>query len=92
MRVLPALPSWPCKNGDYALAVDYAQRAAQAAPNEAQLWFLLGYTARLDGKSQLSADAYNQGLRLNPSVARRALRTRADLQHHGPDDGGRAVF
>ncbi len=55
------------KENDYAGAVDYAQRAAQAAPNDAQLWFLLGYAARLDGKSQLSADAYSRGLRLNPS-------------------------
>ena len=56
------------KNGDYAIAVDYAQRAAQATPSEAQLWFLLGYAARLAGKSQLSADAYKKGLRLSPSA------------------------
>jgi tetratricopeptide (TPR) repeat protein len=55
------------KSGNYSAAVDYAQRATQAAPNNAQLWFLLGYAARLDGKSQLSIDAYNRGLRLNPS-------------------------
>ena len=35
---------------DYARALDYAQRATQAAPNDPQLWFLLGYAARLDGK------------------------------------------
>lgn len=56
------------KDGNYAAAVDYAQRAAQAAPSDAQLWFLLGYAARLNGKSQLSADAYGRGLRLNPSA------------------------
>ena len=56
------------KHGDRALAVDYAQRAAQAAPNDSQLWFLLGYAARLDGKYQASADAYSRGLRLNPSA------------------------
>lgn len=55
------------KQGNHALAVDYAQRAAQAAPNDAQLWFLLGYAARLDSKATLSVDAYNRGLRLNPS-------------------------
>ena len=52
---------------NYAAAVDYAQRAAQSAPNDAQLWFLLGYAARLAGKSQLSIDAYEHGLRTNPS-------------------------
>ena len=56
------------KDGKYAIAVDYAQRAVQATPNEAQLWFLLGYAARLNGKLQLSADAYSRGLRLTPSA------------------------
>jgi tetratricopeptide (TPR) repeat protein len=55
------------KDGNYAAAVDYAQRAAKAAPNDAQLWFLLGYAARLARKSQLSADSYSRGLRVNPS-------------------------
>ncbi len=55
------------QRGDHAQAVDYAQRAAEAAPSDPQLWFLLGYAARLDGKTQLAIDAYNHGLRLNPS-------------------------
>ena len=56
------------KDGNYAMAVDYAQRAASATPNEASLWFLLGYAARLNGKLQLSADSYKRGLRLHPSA------------------------
>jgi len=56
------------KSGNYPAAVDYAQRAAQGAPNDPQLWFLLGYAERLAGKSQLAADAYNRGLRLSPSA------------------------
>jgi len=56
------------KAANYSAAVDYAQRAVQATPNDAQLWFLLGYAARLNGKSQLSADAYSRGIRLNPSA------------------------
>jgi tetratricopeptide (TPR) repeat protein len=55
------------KSGNYGAAVDYAQRAAQAAPNDPQLWFLLGYAARLDRKFQLASDSYTRGLRLNPS-------------------------
>jgi len=55
------------KNRDFAAAVDYAQRAAQGAPNDPQLWFLLGYAARLDGKFQVAVDSYNRGLHLNPS-------------------------
>jgi len=56
------------KNHNYGAAVEYAQRAAQAAPNDPQLWFLLGYAARLDGKFQLAVDSYNRGLHLNPSA------------------------
>ncbi len=55
------------KSGNYSAAVDYAQRAAQAASGDPQLWFLLGYAARLAGKITLSADAYNRGLKLDPS-------------------------
>ena len=56
------------QQGNHALALDYAQRAAQAAPNDVQLWFLLGYAARLNGNYTLSADAYNRGLHLSPSA------------------------
>lgn len=56
------------QHGNRAQAFDYAQRAVQAAPNDAQLWFLLGYAARLDGKLQVSLDAYNRGLRLTPTA------------------------
>lgn len=54
-------------HGDHALALSYAQRAAQGAPNDPQLWFLLGYAARLNAKYSLSVDSYSHGLRLNPS-------------------------
>lgn len=56
------------QRGDYASAVDYAQRAAQAASNDAQLWFLLGYAARLARRYPLAANAYSRGLRLSPST------------------------
>ena len=56
------------QHGDRALALDYAQRAAQAAPSDPQLWFLLGYAARLNARLQVSVDAYNRGLRLSPSA------------------------
>jgi Flp pilus assembly protein TadD len=55
------------EHGDRALAVDYAQRATQAAPGDPQLWFLLGYTARIDARFELSAEAYKRGLHLNPA-------------------------
>lgn len=55
------------QHGDHALAYDYARRAAEAAPSDPQLWFLLGYAARLNSRFQDSVDAYNRGLRLSPS-------------------------
>ena len=57
------------KRGDHALALAYAQRAAQAAPNDPELWFMLGFAARLNGNLALSVNAYNHGLRLKPSAA-----------------------
>ena len=56
------------QHGDHALALDYARRAAEAAPNDPQLWFLFGYAARLNARFQESADAYSRGLRLSPSA------------------------
>src|SRR5437868_8549896 len=38
------------KRGDYAAATNFASNAAKAAPQEARLWFLYGYAARLSGK------------------------------------------
>lgn len=55
------------QQGHNAQALEMAQRAVQSAPNDSQLWFLLGYAARLNGKFQESVDAYNKGLRLSPS-------------------------
>jgi len=55
------------QHGNHALARDYAQRAVEAAPNDPQLWFLLGYAARLDGDYKQAVDAYSHGLHLDPS-------------------------
>jgi tetratricopeptide (TPR) repeat protein len=55
------------KSGNYSAAVNFAQRATQSAPNDPQLWFLLGYAARLARQPQLSIDSFNHGLRLSPS-------------------------
>ena len=55
------------QKGQYGQAYDFARRAVTAAPNDAQLWFLLGYAARMSGRFPESVEAYNHGLRLNPS-------------------------
>ncbi len=55
------------KSGNYPAAVDFAQRAAESAPGDPKLWFLLGYTQRLAGRTQASVDSYERGLRINPS-------------------------
>lgn len=55
------------QQGNHALALDYAQRAAAGAPTNPQIWFLVGYAARLNGKYGVSIDAYQRGLKLSPS-------------------------
>jgi tetratricopeptide (TPR) repeat protein len=58
------------KRNDYTAAVSYAQQAAKSAPQNAELWFLLGYSARLGEHYQLSIDSYNHGLKLQPNSVR----------------------
>jgi tetratricopeptide (TPR) repeat protein len=55
------------KNGNPSGAMGYAQHLTQAAPSDPCNWFLLGYTARLAGKSQISLDAYQKGLERAPN-------------------------
>ena len=57
------------KRGDYAAGISYAQQAAKSAPQNADLWFLLGYAARLGDRYQLSVDSYNHGLQIRPGSA-----------------------
>jgi tetratricopeptide (TPR) repeat protein len=58
------------KRNDFAAAVTYAQQATKSAPQNPELWFLLGYAARLDQKYPLSVDAFNRGLKLQPNSVR----------------------
>jgi len=55
------------QHGDAAGATAHAQRAVNAAPQNPDLWFTLGYAARLSGQYSLSVDAYRRGLALKPS-------------------------
>jgi len=55
------------QHGDATGATAHAQRAANAAPQNPDLWFTLAYAARLSGQSSLSVDAYRHGLALKPS-------------------------
>lgn len=55
------------QHGDAAGAVAHAQRAANAAPQNPDLWFTLAYAARLSGQYSLSVKAYRRGLALRPS-------------------------
>jgi tetratricopeptide (TPR) repeat protein len=55
------------KNGNPSGATGYAEHLTQAAPSDACNWFLLGYTARLAGRSQVSLDAYQEGLKRAPN-------------------------
>ncbi len=55
------------ESGNYVAATDYSQRACRSAPDDPQLWFLLGYAARLAHQPDLSIEAYKHGLRLAPA-------------------------
>ena len=54
------------KKGDYTAAISFAERAAKSAPQNADLWLLLGYCARMGNRYQASVDAYDHALRLKP--------------------------
>jgi len=54
------------QHGDRVQGLEYARRAAEAAPGNPQLWFLVGYAARLNGKTAESEQAYQRGLKLTP--------------------------
>jgi tetratricopeptide (TPR) repeat protein len=58
------------KRNDYPAAVSYAEQAAKSAPQNAELWFLLGYCARLADHYVLSVDSFNHGLKLQPNSVR----------------------
>ncbi len=54
------------KRNDYTAAISFAEHAAKSAPQNAELWFLLGYADRLGDHYLASVDAYNRGLKLQP--------------------------
>jgi tetratricopeptide (TPR) repeat protein len=55
------------EKGDYRSAEEAAARAANSAPGNTQLWFLLGYSARLAGDYNAAVNAYKRGLQNEPS-------------------------
>lgn len=58
------------KQNDYASAVSHAEQATKVAPNDAEVWFLLGYCNRLAGHYQASLDAIQHGLAHKPDSIR----------------------
>jgi tetratricopeptide (TPR) repeat protein len=57
------------KKGNYGAAAGFAERAVKAAPQNAKLWFLFGYTSRLAGHYQASLEGYQRGLAAEPNSA-----------------------
>ena len=54
------------KHNNPAAAATFSKRAAEAAPQNAKLWFLYGYASRLAGRTQESIAAYKRGLSIEP--------------------------
>jgi len=55
------------QKNDYRSAAAHAERAAKAAPQNPDFWFLYAYSARLAGQYSESVVAYNRGLQQRPS-------------------------
>lgn len=55
------------RRGRYSEAATYAQRAANAAPQVTDFWFLYGYASRLAGHYQDSVQAFQRGLQNQPN-------------------------
>ena len=58
------------KKGNYTAAAEFAERAAKAAPQNTELWFLAGYASRLADRYQASVDAYTRGLKNQPNSSK----------------------
>jgi tetratricopeptide (TPR) repeat protein len=80
------------KKGNYAAAMNFAERMTQSAPNEARNWFLLGYTARLAGKYQASVDAYNHGLAKQPNSVEGLSGLAQTYMHMGKNDDAKRLL
>lgn len=55
------------RRGRYSEAAVYAERAAKAAPQVTDFWFLYGYASRLAGHYQASVEAFQRGLQNQPN-------------------------
>jgi tetratricopeptide (TPR) repeat protein len=55
------------QKGDYRSAAAYAERAAKAAPQVSDFWFLYGYASRLSGQYSNSVEAFQRGLQVAPN-------------------------
>ena len=58
------------RRGRYSDAAVYAERAAKAAPQVTDFWFLYGYASRLAGHYQQSVEAFQRGLQNQPNSVR----------------------
>src|SRR5882757_1409517 len=80
------------KRGDYNSAVTFAEQAARAAPQNADLWFLFGYSARMAGHYQVSEDAYRRGLQDRPNSAQGLSGLAQTYAKMGRDEEARQLF
>ena len=80
------------KKGDYSSAVDFSEQAAKAAPQNADLWFLFGYAARMAGRYPVSVEAYTHGLQIRPSSAQGQLGLAQTYARMGRDEEARQLL
>jgi tetratricopeptide (TPR) repeat protein len=80
------------KRGNYSAAMNYAQRLTQHQPNDANAWFLLGYSARLAGQFQTSLSAYQRGLQLNSRSVEGLSGMAQTYMHMGRSDDAKRIL
>ncbi|HEY1265337.1 MAG TPA: tetratricopeptide repeat protein [Terriglobales bacterium] len=80
------------KQNDYASAASHAEAAAKAAPQDAELWFLLGYCDRLAGRYPASVEAYQHGLARQPNSIRGLAGLAQTYVKMGRDDEARQLL
>ena len=80
------------KRGDYRAAADYAEQAAKSAPQNTDLWFLLGYAARLAGRYPASVEAYQRGLQNQPDSSKGLAGLAQTFTKMGRDEEARQLL
>ena len=80
------------RKGNYATAMTAAQRVVKFAPQNADFWFLLAYSARLAGYYSTAIDAYQKGIAIRPSSVEGLSGLAQTYAHIGRNQEAQAIL